>query len=173
MSEDTTLDQNMVNDKKESEPTQENQPESIGNLVYEAKKHRQDKAKLREENDSLKAQLRDIDESKLKEKEEYKALSERLSQERDQYRVKADEYESFQTEMRSNLLENLSDEQKEIASDLSLSKLQKFADMNKVKPVATQESTSTKATFAKDAWKDMDQKERRSSWGKIVESYKK
>ena len=55
MSEDKALDQNMVNDQVESEPTQETKPDNnIGELVYEAKKHRQDKAKLREELEVLK-----------------------------------------------------------------------------------------------------------------------
>ena len=105
MSEDKALDQNVVNDQQESEPTQETKSDNnIGELVYEAKKHRQDKAKLREEVSSLKAQLKDIDEAQLKENEKYKELSERLSQERDQYKSKADEYDSFQSEMRSNLV---------------------------------------------------------------------
>jgi len=173
MSEDTTLEQNTLNETVESEPTQENKSEGIGNLVYEAKKHRQDKAKLREENATLKAQLKEIDENKLKEKEEYKALSERLSQERDDYKVKADEYDNFQKDLRTNLLEGLSDEQKEIASDLPLPKLQKFVDMNKVtRPVATQESASTKMNLEQDAWKDMDQSDRRKNWKNIVDSYK-
>ena len=90
--------------------------------------------------------------------EEYKELSERLSLERDQYKVKADEFDNFQKDARSNLLDGLSDEQKVIAEELSISKLQKFVDLNKARPVATQESTSTKMALEKDAWKDMDQK---------------
>tara|TARA_R100000734_G_scaffold15571_1_gene11711 strand:- start:1399 stop:1929 length:531 start_codon:yes stop_codon:yes gene_type:complete len=174
MSEDKTLGQDMTTDQPESEPTQETKSDNnIGELVYEAKKHRQDKAKLREENASLKAQLKDIDEAQLKEKEQYKELSERLSQERDQYKVKADEYDNFQSEMRSNLMERLSDEQKEIASDLPLAKLQKFVDMNvKAKPVATQESASTKMSLEKDAFKDMDKNERRQNWKTIVDNYR-
>lgn len=174
MSEDKALDQNVVNDQQESEPTQETKSDNnIGELVYEAKKHRQDKAKLREEVSSLKAQLKDIDEAQLKEKEQYKELSERLSQERDQYKSKADEYDSFQSEMRSNLMERLSDEQKEIASDLSLSKLQKFVDMNvKAKPVATQESASTNMNLQQEPFTEMTKDKRRKNWKNIVESYK-
>lgn len=174
MSEDTRLDQDMVNEKPEPVPAQETKSDSnIGELVYEAKKHRQDKAKLREENESLKAQLREIDENTLKEQEKYKELSERLSQERDQFKVKADEYDKFQSEMRSNLMERLSDEQKEIASDLPLAKLQKYVDMNvKVKPVATQESASTKMSLEKDAFKDMSKSERRQNWKTIVDNYR-
>ena len=83
MSEDTTLDQ-AVNENQESDQIQENQSsDNIGELVYEAKKHRQDKAKIRKELDELKAQVKVRDENELKEKEEYKELSERLSQERD------------------------------------------------------------------------------------------
>ena len=68
MSEDKTLGQDMTTDQPESEPTQETKSDNkIGELVYEAKKHRQDKAKLREENESLKAQLREMDENTLKE----------------------------------------------------------------------------------------------------------
>ena len=75
MSEDKTLGQDMTTDQPESEPTQETKSDNkIGELVYEAKKHRQDKAKLREENESLKAQLREIDENTLKEQEKYKEL---------------------------------------------------------------------------------------------------
>ena len=54
--------------------------------------------------------IREIDEN-AKEQEKYKELSERLSQERDQFKVKADEYDKFQSEMRSDLMERLSDEQ--------------------------------------------------------------
>lgn len=173
MSEDTTLDQNMVTEA-ESEPTQETpSSDNIGSLVYEAKKHRQEKAKLREELNDLKAIIKASDEAKLKEQEKYKELSESLSQERDAYKAKADEFDSFQQEFRSNLLENLSDDQKVIAEDLSLSKLQKFVDLNKVqKPVATQESSSTKMALEKNAWKDMDQSDRRKNWSTIVETYK-
>ena len=173
MSEDTTLDQ-AVNENQESDQIQENQSsDNIGELVYEAKKHRQDKAKIRKELDELKAQVKVRDENELKEKEEYKELSERLSQESDDYKVKAEEYDKFKQETRSNLLENLSEDEKVIAEDLSLSKLQKFVDMNKAsKPAATQESSSTKMALEKDAWKDMDQKGRRKNWDVIVDTYK-
>ena len=173
MSEDTTLDQ-AVNENQESDQIQENQSsDNIGELVYEAKKHRQDKAKIRKELDELKAQVKVRDENELKEKEEYKELSERLSQERDDYKVKAEEYDKFKQETRSNLLENLSEDEKVIAEDLSLSKLQKFVDMNKAsKPAATQESSSTKMALEKDAWKDMDQKGRRKNRDVIVDTYK-
>ena len=88
MSEDTTLDQNMVTEA-ESEPTQETpSSDNIGSLVYEAKKHRQEKAKLREELNDLKAIIKASDEAKLKEQEKYKELSESLSQERDAYKAK-------------------------------------------------------------------------------------
>jgi len=90
MSEDTTLDQNMVTEA-ESEPTQETpSSDNIGQLVYEAKKHRQEKAKLREELDGLKATIKATDEAKLVEQEKYKELSESLSQERDIYKAKAE-----------------------------------------------------------------------------------
>jgi len=172
MSQDNTLDQNMVTEK-ESEPTQEtSSSDNIGQLVYEAKKHRQEKAKLREELNDLRATIKATDEAKLVEQEKYKELSESLSQERDTYKAKADEFDSFQKEFRSNLLESLSDDQKVIAEDLSLTKLQKFVDLNNVKPVATQESTSTKMALEKDAWKDMNQSDRRKNWGTIVETYK-
>ena len=89
------------------------------------------------------------------------------------YKVKAEEYDKFKQETRSNLLENLSEDEKVIAEDLSLSKLQKFVDMNKAsKPAATQESSSTKMALEQDAWKDMDQKGRRKNWNVIVDSYK-
>ena len=123
MSEDTTLDQSLVNEQQ-SDKTQENpSSENVGQLIYEAKKHRQDKAKLREELDSLKSNISQNDELELKKKEEYKALSERLSQERDEYKLKADEFDTFQEEFRSNLIDTLSDEQKEIVTDLPLNKL--------------------------------------------------
>jgi hypothetical protein len=172
MSEDTTLDQELVTEQK-SDPAQETpSSESFGKLVYEAKKHRQEKAKLREELEVLKAETKERDELELKKKEEYKELSERLSLERDEYKVKADEFDNFQKDTRSNLLNGLSDEQKVIAEELSISKLQKFVDLNKARPVATQESTSTKMALEKDAWKDMDQKDRRKNWNTIVETYK-
>lgn len=172
MSQDTTLDQNLVTEN-ESEEIQETSSDNIGQLVYEAKKHRQDKAKLRQELDELKAVIQKADEDKLREKEEYKELSDRLSQERDTYKAKADEFDKFQEELRSNLLEGLSDDQKVIAEDLSLSKLQKFVDLNaQRKPVATQETVSTKMALEKDAWKDMNQSDRRKNWSTIVETYK-
>jgi hypothetical protein len=172
MSEDNILDQNTVTEA-ESEPTQETQSsDNIGQLVYEAKKHRQEKAKLREELSDLKATIKATDEAKLVEQEKYKELSESLSQERDTYKAKADEFDNFQKEFRSNLLEGLSDDQKVIAEDLSLNKLQKFVDLNSAKPVATQESTSTKMALEKDAWKDMNQSDRRKNWSTIVETYK-
>jgi len=174
MSEDKALGQEMVNDQVESDSTQETKSDNkIGELVYEAKKHRQDKAKLREELISVKAQLKDIDEAQLKEKEQYKELSERLSQERDTYKSKADEYDNFQGEMRSNLMEKLSDEQKEIATDLPLNKLQKFVDMNvKEKPAATQETASTNMNLQQEPFTDMSKDQRRKNWKSIVDSYK-
>lgn len=172
MSEDTTLDQSMVNEQQPDQAQENPSSENVGQLIYEAKKHRQDKAKLREQLEAFQNQAKESDELKLKENEEYKALSERISQERDEYKLKADEFEKFQQEFRSNLLENLSDEQKEIAVDLPLNKLQKFVDMNKVRPIATQESSSTKMALEKDAWKDMNQSDRRQNWGTIVDTYR-
>lgn len=172
MSEDTTLDQSMVNEQQPDKAQENPSSENVGQLIYEAKKHRQDKAKLRDELETLKNQAKENDELELKEKEEYKALSERISQERDEYKLKADEFDKFQQEFRSNLIDTLSDEQKEIATDLPLNKLQKFVDMNKARPVATQESSSTKMALEKDAWKDMNQSDRRQNWSTIVDTYK-
>ena len=174
MSEDKTLDQ-AVNETQEPVQAKENQQsDNIGDLVYEAKKHRQDKAKLRQELDELKANIKQRDENELKEKEEYKELSERLSQERDEFKVKAEEYDKFKQETRSSLLEGLSEEEKVIAEDLSLSKLQKFVEMKKEsKPVATQESSAGTMALDQDPFKDMNQSERRKNWSKIVHNYSK
>ena len=77
------------------------------------------------------------------------------------------------TEMRSNLMEKLSDEQKEIATDLPLNKLQKFVDMNvKEKPAATQESASTNMNLQQEPFTDMSKDKRRKNWKSIVDSYK-
>ena len=91
------------------------------------------------QNNKDKAQAKLVEDGKLQEALDI------VTKERDSYKVKSDEYDTYQTDKRENLMSKLTDdEDKSIAEDLSLGKLETY--VNRVTNVNAPSTSQARAT---------------------------
>ena len=84
----------------------------------------------------------------------------------------ADEGIKIKETVRSSLLEQLDDEDREFAIDLPTEKLQKFVNRTVKTKVNTNESYSTPMPDSKvNPFKDMTKDQRQSNWTKVLQNY--
>ena len=106
----------------------------------EVNTHKNDAVKevqsLQAQIDKLNSANKAKEEDELAKQGEYKQLLENTKQELEQFKTKASQWDSYQTNRRGNLMERLTDDtDKEIADGLSLEKLEKYVDKVSTKNV--------------------------------------
>jgi len=146
----------------------------VGNVIYEAKKLRSRAQTAESERDQLKTELEKLREAQLVEQENFKQLADergvKLKELESQVNDKAKVVESFMDNLRSQL----SDEDRELASDIQDPvKLQKFVDRfgkNSKLNIGTEDARpGAFAKFEKDVW-DMTPEERKGNWNEYLRS---
>ena len=145
-----------------------------GALIAESKKYRlrsQDaEAKLAE----LQTKLEQQDNAKLKEKEEFKTLSEKFESQVNELTPFKDKYESMVDARKQKLLERFPEDQRDKFKDKDLDTLEFATSLiteNKTLEASARGSIPVKP-FNND-WANMDADERRSNWSHIVSSFNK
>ena len=101
--------------------------------------------KLQAQIDKMSSDNKSKAEAKLVEDGKLKEALDLMTKERDSYKVKSDEYDTYQTDKRENLMSKLTDdEDKSIAEDLSLGKLETY--VNRVTNVNAPSTSQARAT---------------------------
>ena len=110
----------------------------------------------------------------MKEKEDFKALYEKVSSEKEILSSEAAKWQKYEEVKRASLLEQHPEEERESLKDLPLDTLEfvtsKIMD---VKPNVPQVSGRTKNTVIEKSYSEMTPNERRNSWSDIVKSFNK
>jgi len=127
---------------------------------------------LRKALDTFKSQEEDAKRAKLAEEEKWQELNAELSKEIDSYKPFKEKWEQMDSRLREGALAQLPESKREkfanIDTDVLLSIVEEFTEVEKVNPPDNQGTIPTKNM---GDWTDMSGEERRRNWNTILESY--
>ena len=146
----------------------------VGQLIADAKKYRHQRQEAEAKVKELQGQLDDKAEAEMQKNNEWQDLATKYKSERDEYKSQAEEGQQIKESVRKDLLNQLSDEDREFAIDLPTSKLQKFVKRSFNQKVKTNESYSTPMPDRSiNPFAEMNKDERQRNWGKVLSNYAK
>jgi len=170
MSEDTPKQEVPVADSEESSTGVDTEQPNVDHLLHENRKYRtraqESEAKLAE----LEKKFTSIEEAQLKEKEDFKALYEKVSSENESLSSTAKKWESYEKNRRETLLESVPEEKRERLLNLDLDTLEFVtSEMNSTKSNAPEVvgNSRGKSNVPKD-WTTLSPDELRENWDDIV-----
>jgi len=146
----------------------------VGQLIADAKKYRHQRQEAEAKVKELQGKLDEKDEVEMQKNNEWQDLATKYKSERDEYKSQAEEGAQIKESVRKDLLNQLSDEDKEFAIDLDTSKLQKFVTRSFNQKVKTNESYSTPMPDRSvNPFAEMNKDERQRNWSKVLSNYAK
>jgi hypothetical protein len=146
----------------------------VGQLIADAKKYRTQRQAAEARIKELQDQLDAREEAEMQKNNEWQDLATKYKSERDEYKSQAEEGQKVKEAVRKDLLDQLTDEDREFAIDLSTEKLQKFVARSFNQKVKTNESYSTPMPDkGVNPFKSMTKDERQGNWSKVLSNYAK
>ena len=147
---------------------------SVNSLIADAKKYRTQRQAAEARIKELQGQLDAREEAEMKKNNEWQDLATKYKSERDEYKSQAEEGLQIKESVRKELLNQLSDEDREFAIDLPTEKLQKFVTRSSNQTVKTNESYSTPMPDRSvNPFAEMTKEQRQSNWSKVLSNYAK
>ena len=171
MSEDKT--QAMTEAASGSPAIETTQDSSSEQYIAESKKYRKRAQDAETRLAKLEKSLAKAEETKLKEKEDFKALYEKVSSDNSNLTANAEKWGKYEETRRTSLLENHPEEDRERLSSLDLDTLEYITNkINNVKPNAPEVAGNPRKDYKEYNvdWTKMDAKERREKWDDIIAS---
>ena len=171
MSEETKT---VASETVSEQPTQETQTEStdVGALIAESKKYRKRSQDAEARIAELEKSMAKAEETKLKEKEDFKTLYEKVSSENETLSSVANKWTKYEETRRASLLEKHPEEERESLVNLPLDTLEFVTNkINGAKANAPEVAGNPRGTkeYPKD-WTNLDPKEAKSNWAEILKS---
>ena len=157
----------------ESPATETTQDSSSEQYIAESKKYRKRAQDAETRLAKLEKSLAKAEETKLKEKEDFKALYEKVSSDNSNLTANAEKWSKYEEGKRASLLENHPEEERESLSKLDLETLEYVTSkINNVKNNAPEiVGTARKVAPTKPIdWSD--KQSIKDNWGNILEQYK-
>ena len=153
--------------------TEVDSPDTESPLAYENKKYRKRAQDAESRLAELEKKLASAEETKLKEKEDFKALYEKVSSENESLNTTAQKWNKYEENRRNTLLEAIPEDEREKIASLDLDTLEYVTDkINNQKinvPEVVGRGRNTEPP--KDInWADPESL--KDNWGDILESYK-
>ena len=171
MSEDKT--QATTETVSESPATETTQDSSNDQYIAESKKYRKRAQDAETRLAKLEKSLAKAEETKLKEKEDFKALYEKSASQIDSLTANADKWSKYEEVKRGSLLENHPEEDRESLSKLDLETLEYVTNkINNIKPNAPEALGQARKKSLEKPYSEMTEKEKKENWGNILEQYK-
>ena len=171
MSEETKA---VASETVSEQPTQESSTTSpdVGALIAESKKYRTRAQDAEARIAKMEKTLAKAEETKLKEKEDFKALYEKVSSENEANASKVEKWTKYEETRRASLLEKHPEEDRESLSSLDLETLEFVTNkINGAKANAPEVAGNPRGH--KDMptdWTKMDPKEAKDNWADILKS---
>jgi len=151
-----------------------NENSALSTAIADAKKYRHQRQELEKTVTALQDKMTQRDEAEMQKNNEWKDLATKYKSERDEYKSLAEEGKALKESTRKNLLDQLSDDDKEFAIDLSTEKLTKFVARQAKIKVETNEAYSRPMPDTKvNPFTEMKKEQRQNNWGKVLENYTK
>ena len=153
--------------------TEVNSPDTESPLAYENKKYRIRAQEAETRLAELEKKLASAEEAKLKEKEDFKALYEKVSSENQSLSETAQKWNKYEENRRNTLLEAAPEEERERLAGLDLDTLEYVTGkINNVKANAPEVAGNPRTIIPKKKFSEMTAEEKRDNWQNILNSYK-
>ena len=155
------------------QPTQETTMQStdIGALIAESKKYRKRSQDAEAQIAELKKTMAQAEEDKLKEKEDFKALYEKVSSENKDLSSVAEKWTKYEAGKRASLLEKHPEEEREALSRLDLETLEYVTGkINNTKANPPEVIGRSTAAMPNKKWAEMTDVERREFYANMQKS---
>ena len=159
MSEETKVSNETVVDSGTENVTQDN---AQNEYIAESKKYRKRAQEAESELTKLKKAIAAQEEEKLKQKEDFKSLYEKVSSENANLAQDAERWKSYESNKRTTLLDRHPEDERESLSKLDLETLEYVT--NKISKPSNPEvvgRAKVSAQMSNKSWKDMNDDERR------------
>ena len=158
---------------EQSTPEAQTDSTDVGALIAESKKYRKRSQEAESRLSELEKKLESAEEAKLKEKEDFKALYEKVSSDNESLSQNADKWNKYEENRRQSLLESVPEEDREDLSKLDLETLEYVTNkINNVKVNATEIVGNARSKTPKKNFSEMTAAEKRDNWQNIINSYK-
>ena len=158
------------------QPTQEttNNSTDVSSLVAESKKYRKRSQDAESRLAELENKLASAEEAKLKEKEDFRALYEKVSSENESLSANAQKWNKYEENRRNTLLESAPEEERERLAGLDLDTLEYVTGkLSSSKPNAPQVAGNPRGRVdLPKNWTSMSAAELRENWSGIVNEAK-
>ena len=143
--------------------------------IAESKKYRKRAQDAESQLADLKKQLQDQENAKLKEKEEFKTLAEKLEEENNSLSPFKEKYEDLVNQRKVALLERLPEDKREQFKNKELDVLEfMVSELSSATPNEPQARGTIKTNTAEvKNWTKLNSKDKRKNWGDILKSYTK
>ena len=165
MSEEVNVSNETVVDSGTENVTQE---PAQNEYIAESKKYRKRAQEAEGELAELKKTIAKQEEAKLKEKEDFKTLYEKLSAENETLSSIAEKWTNYEGNKRNTLLEMHPEEERESLSKLDLETLEYVTNKIKTKPAEPEVVGRPKVGTPDKAWGEMSQEERRKFYNSVT-----
>ena len=143
-------------------------------VIAESKKYRKRSQAAETRVAELEAQINSFETNKLKEKEEFKTLYEKVSVENEQNKVTAEKWNQYEATKREQLLQQVPDEEKAEWNDSPLNLLEKYVSKaNTIQP-QNPDHVVAKTRQINDIpqdWTKMSKDDKKKNWSAIVSNY--
>ena len=145
-------------------------------VIAESKKYRKRSQAAEARVAELEAQINSFETDKLKEKEEFKALYEKVSVENESNKALADKWVNYEATKREQLLQQVPDEEKTEWNDSPLNLLEKYVSKANSAQPQNPDHVVAKTRRINDVpqdWTKMSKEDIKNNWSAIVQNYKK
>ena len=161
-------EKNVANEAVAEEATQNTTQEVAQNeYIAESKKYRKRAQDAEAQLSKLQKEIARQEEDRLKQKEDFKSLYEKVSSQNDSLMKDADRWKSYETNKRNTLLERHPEEERDSLSRLDLETLEYVT--NKIStPTKTEVVGRPKVSTPDKNWADMNDEEKRSFYNKVA-----
>ena len=174
MSEETKVATETASEETTQETTNDSTDNSV--LIAESKKYRKRSQEAEAQLAKLEAKLKKAEDTKLKEKEDFKTLYEKVASENESLAANSEKWSKYEEGKRASLIEQHPEDDRESLAKLPLDTLEyvtsKINSSKANAPEVVGNPSSNNKQVNAD-WTKMDERERRANWNDIVASAKK
>ena len=143
-------------------------------VIAESKKYRKRSQAAEARVAELEAQINSFETDKLKEKEEFKALYEKVSVEIESNKALADKWVNYEATKREQLLQQVPDEEKAEWNDSPLNLLEKYVSKANSAQPQNPDHVVAKTRQINDIpqdWSKLSKDDKKKNWSAIVSNY--
>ena len=173
MSEETKVAPETASEETTKETTNDSTDNSA--LIAESKKYRKRSQEAEAQLAELKSQLKNAEDAKLKEKEDFKTLYEKVASENESLAANSEKWAKYEEAKRMSLIEQHPEDDREALAGLPLDTLEYVTSkINSSKANAPEVVGNPRSNHKQvnEDWTKMDERERRANWDNIVASAK-